>query len=153
VTEKKLITNSKKKNMASKVFLDANFLLDLTLQRAGFQQASDLVQHALNGRIRLYTTPAVLHITGYYTSQAYGFRQAKHLLLALLNDVQIIDSDHTTALMALNSNMGDIEDALQYYTAIKFGMDYFVSADKKLKKEAIPQLPVYTAEELLSELG
>jgi predicted nucleic acid-binding protein len=139
--------------MASKVFLDANFLLDLTLQRAGFQRASDLVQLALNGKIRLYTTPAVLHITGYYTSQAYSPRQAKQLLLTLLNDVQIIDSDHTTALMALNSSIDDIEDALQYYTAIKFGLDYFVSADKKLKKEAIPQLPVYTAEELLIEVG
>ncbi len=139
--------------MAFKVFLDANFLLDLMLQRAGFRQANDLVQLALNGQIRLYTSPAVLHITAYYTSQAYSPRRAKQLLLTLLNDVQIIDSDHTTTLMALNSNMDDIEDALQYYTAIKFGLDYFVSADKKLKKEAIPQLPVYTAEELLAELG
>jgi len=139
--------------MAFKVFLDANFLLDLMLQRAGFGHANDIVQLALDGKIRLYTTPTVLHITGYYTSQAYSSRQAKQLLLALLNDVQIIDSDHTAALMALNSSMEDIEDALQYYTAIKFGIEYFISSDKKLKKEAIPQLSVYTAEELLAELG
>jgi len=139
--------------MAFKVFLDANFLLDLMLQRAGSGYANDIVQRALDGKLRLYTTPAVLHITGYYNSQAYNPKRAKQLLLTLLNDVQIIDSDHTTALMALNSSMEDIEDALQYYTAIKFGIEYFISSDKKLKKEAIPQLPVYTAEALLAELG
>ena len=139
--------------MASKVFLDANFLLDLTLKRAGFQKAFDLVQMAINGEIRLFTTSAVLHITGYCTSQAYSPEQSKTLLLTLLNDVQIIDCDHKTALMALNSNIDDIEDALQYYTALKSGMDYFISADKKLRKAAIPQLPVYTSDELLAEFN
>lgn len=139
--------------MASKVFLDANFLLDLTLQRERFQQARDLFQLAIDGGIRLYTTPAVLHITGSYTSQAYGSAQAKQILLTLLNDVQIIDCNHATALVALNSAMDDIEDALQYYTAVKSGMDYFISADKKLKNAAIPQLPVYTAAELLAEMS
>jgi|ADurb_H2B_03_Slu_FD_contig_21_1805214_length_670_multi_4_in_0_out_0_1 predicted nucleic acid-binding protein len=139
--------------MPFKVFLDANFLLDLMLQRAGSGYANDIVQRALDGKLRLYTTPAVLHMIGYYISQAYNPKRAKQLLLTLLNDVQIIDSDHTTALMALNSSMEDIEDALQYYTAIKFGIEYFISSDKKLKKEAIPQLPVYTAEALLAELG
>jgi hypothetical protein len=73
------------------------------------------------------------------------------LLLALLADVQIIDCDHATALMDINSNVSDIEDALQYYTALKFGMEYFISGDKKLKRFAIPQLPVFTAGEFLKE--
>lgn len=138
--------------MASKVFLDANFLLDITIQRPGFLEASQIIQRAIDGQVQLFTTPAVLHITSYYTTQAYGNNQAKQILLTLLNDVQIIECDHATALMAISSNMDDIEDALQYYTAIRFGMDYFVSGDKKLKKTALPQLPIYTASELLAEL-
>lgn len=138
--------------MASKVFLDANCLLDLTLERAGFQHANDIIQLAINGDIQLCTTPAVLHITAYFTSQAFTSQQTKKIILTLLNDVQVIDCDHATALIAINSSMDDIEDALQYYTALKFGMDYFISSDKKMKKAAIPLLPVYTAEEFLDEL-
>lgn len=137
--------------MASKVFLDANFLLDLTLQRDGFHHSSEIIQLAIDSRIRLFTTPAVLHIVAFYTTQAYNAKHSKQLLLTLLNDVKIIDCDHNTVLLALNSNIDDVEDAFLYYTALKSGMDYFISADKKLRKAAIPQLPVFTAAELLAE--
>lgn len=71
----------------------------------------------------------------------------------MLNNVRVIDCDHATALTALSSSeIDDTEDALQYYIALKFGIDYFISADKKLKKAAIPQLPVYTAAEFVAEL-
>ena len=137
--------------MASKVFADANLLLDFTLQRDNYLSARNVVQHGIDGAIQLYTTPSILHITAYWIGKAYGVAKAKELLLALLADVQIVDCDHATALMAINSSISDIEDALQYYTALKFGMEYFISADKKLKKAAIPQLPVFTAEEFLKE--
>ena len=138
--------------MAFKVFADANLLLDFTLQRANYIPSRDVVQHGINGNIRLYTTPAVLHITAYWVTKVYGAAKAKELLLVLLADVQVIDCDHATTLIAISSSMDDIEDTLQYYTALKAGMDYFISADKKLKKAALPQLPVYTAAELLTEL-
>lgn len=47
--------------------------------------------------------------------------------------------------------MTDIEDALQYYTALHHKIDYFISCDKQLKKAAIPSLPVYLPEEFLAE--
>lgn len=138
--------------MASKIFLDANLLIDLTLHRAGFSTADAIMRAGINRDIQLYTSPAVLYITAYFTSQTFTSRQTKQIILTLLNDVQVIDCDHTTALTALSSEMDDTEDALQYYTAVKFKIDYFISADKKLKKAAIPQLPVYTAAEFLAEL-
>jgi len=137
--------------MASKVFADANLLLDLTLNRPGNTTATKLMQLAIEGSIQFYTTPAVIHITAYFTSQSFTHLQTKQIILTLLTDIQVIDCDHDTALSAVNSNMDDLEDALQYFTALKFKMDYFISSDKKLKKAAIPQLPVYTAAELLAE--
>ncbi|MFT3948567.1 MAG: PIN domain-containing protein [Agriterribacter sp.] len=131
--------------MASKVFLDANFLLDLSLQRAGFADAKSVMQLSIAGEIELVTTPAVLHITGYFITKAYNRQVSKQLLLALLNDVQVIDCNHSTALMAIHSSIADIEDALQYYTALTHKADYFISSDAELKKAALPQLPVYTA--------
>lgn len=99
----------------------------------------------------MYTTPAILHIVAYYTKQHLTTAQTKQFFLALLNDVTVIDCDHQTSIHAISSSIDDIEDALQYYTALKHHLDYFVSSDKKLKTAALPQLPVYTAAELLAE--
>ncbi len=137
--------------MASKVFLDANCLLDLTLERADFQNSKDVIQLGIKSEVQLYTTPAVLHITAYFTSQSFTHQHTKKIISTLLNNVQVIDCDHATALMAINSTIDDIEDALQYYTALKFDVEYFISSDKKLKKAAFPQLAVYTAAEFLKK--
>ena len=138
--------------MAFKIFLDANLILDFTLQRPGYDEALKVLKLGANATIHLYTSPAVIHVVSYYTSRTLRKQLTKRAMLLLINDVQVIDCDHGTALIAINSNFEDIEDALQYYTALKHGIDYFISADKKLKKYAIPQLPVYTASELLAEL-
>lgn len=139
--------------MASKVFADANLLLDFTLQRSNYVAARQVIQHAIHTDIQLFTTPSVLHITSYYTGRFFTGPQTKQIILTLLNDVQIIDCDHATVLIAVNSPVADTEDALQYYTALKFGLDCFISGDKNLKKVAMPQLPVYTAAELLVTLS
>jgi predicted nucleic acid-binding protein len=139
--------------MVFKVFADANLLLDFLLKRNNYDTAHAIIKKGVEGKIQLFTTPAVMHITAYWTTKAYGNSRAKELLLALLIDVQIIDCDHVTSLVALNSEIEDIEDALQYYTALKHQTEYFISADKKLKKSAIPQLPVYSADEFLSEIS
>lgn len=135
--------------MASKVFLDANFLLDLTLKRTAFTEVSQVMQAAINRDIEASTTPSVLHIMSYFLTKAHNARIAKAIIGSLLNDVTIIDCTHATAVLAVNSNITDAEDALQYYTALTHSLDYFISSDKDLKKLAVPQLPVYTAKELL----
>jgi hypothetical protein len=119
--------------------------LDFFLIRAGFTDAEKIIAG--------YTTPAILHICGYWVTKEHGVAKAKQLLASLLADVQIIDCDHQTAVLALQSAMPDIEDALQYFTGIKYGLTHFISSDKPLKKAAIPQLPVYTPREFLDEIG
>ena len=70
-------------------------------------------------------------------------------MLSLLSDVEVIDSNHQTTVAALHSKINDIEDALQYYTAIQHKLDYFITMDKKLQKSGIPNLPIYSPEEFL----
>jgi predicted nucleic acid-binding protein len=138
--------------MASKLFLDANFLLDFTLQRAGYSEVKEIVKMGVNGDIQLCTTPAIIHITAYWLAKTYTKKKAKTIIMMLMNDLQVIDCDHETVLLALSSNIEDIEDALQYYTAITHDVDIFISSDKLLKKSAIPRLPVLTPGEFLKEI-
>ena len=49
--------------------------------------------------------------------------------------------------------MDDIEDALQYYTALHHRLDYFVTRDKGLKKAAIAVLPVCSPEEFIMDIA
>lgn len=50
---------------------------------------------------------------------------------------------------ALNSRFSDKEDALQYYTAINHGADYFITRNIKDYKNAIETLQVFTPLEFL----
>ena len=136
--------------MVSKLFLDANFLLDFTLKRARYQFAEAIIQQGVDKKAELFTTPAVIHIASYWMRKSYGSQLTKTVLISLLNDaVSIIDCDHETTMLALYSPMTDVEDALQYFTALKFGLTHFISSDKGLRNSALPQLPVMSAEDYL----
>jgi len=139
--------------MASKVFLEANILLDFTLKRDEYEQSKQIIELVINGTIQAFITPSIIHIVGYWLTKAYGNAKAKEMLLTLMADVTVIDLPHEIVLNALHSKITDIEDALQYYTAIHHKLDYFVSRDKQLQKQSIPILPVYTPQELLAELS
>ena len=135
--------------MATKVFLDANVLLDFTLKRSEYAVSHKIMELVVEGRIQAYITPSIVHILGYWLSKAYGHAKAKEILLTLLIDIQVIDINHNITVSALHSKIKGIEDALQYYTAMHHKMDYFITQDKTLKKEAMPNLPVYSCEEFL----
>jgi len=139
--------------MAFKVFLDANILLDFTLKRDEYEQSRAIIELAVNGDIQAFITPSIVHIVGYWLAKSYGNAKAKELLLTLLTDVTVIDLPHEIAVNALHSKINDIEDALQYYTAIHHKLDYFISRDKQLQKQSIPVLTVYTPDEFLTEFG
>jgi predicted nucleic acid-binding protein len=137
--------------MASKIFIDANILLDFTLKRSSYEEAKKIIEFLEDGQIQAFITPAIVHIVGYWLTKAYGVAKAKQLLLTLLVDIQVIDIPHEITLAALHSKITDIEDALQYYTAIHYKIDYFISQDKQLQKESIAVLPVYTPKEFIKE--
>ncbi len=138
--------------MAFKVFLDANILLDFTLKREEYEQSRQIIELAVDGSIQAFITPSIVHILGYWLTKAYGNAKAKELLLTLMADMTVIDLPHEIVLNALHSKINDIEDALQYYTALHHRLDYFISRDKQLQKQSIPLLPVCTPRELLKEI-
>jgi len=136
--------------MAFKIFLDANILLDLTLRRSNYDKAKKVFELVGDNKVKGYTTPSIIHILGHYITKSYDANIAKELILTLLKDILIIDMSHELVITALNSQMIDIEDSLQYYSALHHKMDYFISMDKQLRKSGIPGLPVLTPDELIA---
>lgn len=136
--------------MVLRVFLDANVLLDFLLKRNGFEAARQLMERLVDARLTAFTTPSVIQMAGYWLTKAYGAEKAKMLLLSLLENIQIIDIRHDDCLHALLSEFEDIEDAIQYLTAIHHKMHYFISGDKAFQKKAIPSLPILDVNQFLS---
>lgn len=135
--------------MGFNIFLDANVILDQMLKRKEYDSTRQLFQLILNGQVSAFTSPSIIHIVGYWVAKAYTATEVRQLLLTLLNDVYVLELGHDVTIQALHSKILDVEDALQYHTAIYHEMDYFISSDKKLKTMETSSLPVLTPTELL----
>lgn len=136
--------------MAYKIFIDANVLLDLSLKRKGYEEAEQLFIEIGKGKFNAYMSSSVLHIVFYILSKELSIEITKTILLNFLEEIQLIDLNKEIAVNALNSKIKDSEDALQYYVALHHNVDFFISNDKQLKKESIPNLPVYTTLEFVN---
>lgn len=135
--------------MVTRVFLDANIVLDFLLKRKDYDEVRKIIALALEKKFQVFISPSILHIVSYWLIKAYGSAKSKDLLLLLLADVKIIDANQEVVNLALTSPMDDIEDALQYYTALHHKVDYFVRRDKKFQHQALTLLPVYNLSEFL----
>ena len=139
--------------MACKVFIDANSVLDYTLKRNHYLISKKIIELAINGVVQLFITPSVLHITAHYLlTKFYGKTKAKEFTLSLLDSITVIDYSHSIAQNALYSTMEDIEDALQYFTALHHKMDYFLIRDQEFLRQPFAALPVLTPEHVVQNI-
>ena len=137
--------------MAYKIYFDINVLLDLTLQRSNFNEVELIMNEIQNGFKKGFLTGATIHTLSYFLSKRYDQKKVKELLLNLLSIINVIDAPQNIINKALHANFNDIEDALQVYTAFHFNMDYFITSDKKLKKETSSTLPILSPSDYVKE--
>lgn len=135
--------------MALKIFLDANVILDFVLKRKNYEDVKLIFEQEEKGNIKLFISSSILHIIGYWLTKYLGVHVAKTTLLKLLAHIKVIDSNHEGALEALKSDIKDIEDALQYFTALNHKMDYLISFDIDFKKFANSKLPIVDVKDFI----
>ena len=135
--------------MSNRIYLDANILLDYVLERPEKESAAKILQLINSGNIKAYISSSIIHILSYVLSKNFSIEKTKEVIISIIHDIELIDMPKEIVLQSLNSKMNDIEDALQYHVALYNKIDFFISNDKKLKKEAIPALPIYTPKELM----
>lgn len=128
-----------------KVFLDTNIIADLFLKREPFCDNSlKLFALGFRKKITLYVSSLS------YATLAYLCRKMKKedrvLLfekLRSLTETTTVDSQ--TVDKALVSDFSDLEDALQYYSAVSAKVDVVLTRNKKDFVEA--NVPVMTPDE------
>lgn len=140
--------------MAYKLFLDANIILDYAMNRpVGYKPAKQIFESIVAKEHSGYTSPIAIHIITYIYKKDFGATAARGLILSLLNDITVLNTSHEIVIQAMSAGWSDIEDSLQYYTALANKMDVFLSRDEDLAKRALPTLPVYTAESFTRLIG
>ena len=83
-------------------------------------------------------------------SKVYGSEKTKIILEALIVDLNIVDLPKEIIIQALHSNIEDLEDALQFFSALHFKMDYLITNDNDFIKLSSSSLPIYSTAEYIN---
>ncbi len=134
-----------------KVFLDANILVSvLNKEYPHFTYAARVLSLTENSKFELYTSPVCLAIAFYFAEKKNGRVLAKNKISVLSKKINIAEADKSVVVKASEDNkVGDFEDGLEYYAALKAGCKWLITED--VKDFHFSKIPVLTARQFLEK--
>lgn len=116
-----------------KVFLDTNIILDVMTQRNPFNvPANTIMKMGIEGKILLCATPLTFANCTYILRSSYKLANSINIIKAYRQYIYALTMDDEQCCNALNSDMPDFEDMLQYQAAIAAECDYLLPATKSI---------------------
>ena len=138
--------------MAYKLFLDTNVFLDVFLERTDdWNEAEKILQLASRNKIDVFTSANNL-VNVIYSLKKQKLTQDEiiRMMELTLTYTQLADITRPAFAFALRAGFPDLEDAVQFYTALQIkGIDYFITSNTKDYKKASMQLPVITPKQFM----
>ncbi len=127
-----------------KLLLDTNILLDLLAKRKHFyEDVARLFLMAEKNVVSLSVSSLSVVNTHYVLRKHLSEQQTRAVLRDLRNLVKVLPLDEKITDIALNSNIGDFEDAIQYHSALEYRQEIIIT--RNLKDFKASKLPVMTA--------
>ncbi len=116
-----------------KIFLDANILVSvLNKEYPTFSYSARILSLVENPKFKVYTSPLCLAIAFYFASKKSGNTHARTKINLLAEKLNFTTIDAGTVNeVRKNKKIHDIEDGLQYYSAIASGCKCIITEDKK----------------------
>lgn len=135
--------------MAICVFVDANILVAvLTKEYPLFTYAARILSLADQDRFEIVCSPLSIAIAAYFSEKKNGVTKTRSKIDLLLKHVAIATTDHDVVLKVFeNKRIIDIEDGLQYYSALQAYCAFIVTED--VGDYFFSEIPVYTAADFL----
>ena len=135
--------------MIRRVFVDCDVILDLLLARhPNFEAATRLFELFESEELEGHGSPLVFSNLFYVLRRQIPPQEARNALQKLRRLLRLLPVNEKIVDLALASSFTDLEDALQYYTALTHDLDALVSRNKRHYKAA--RIPVLTAEECVA---
>lgn len=118
--------------MKDSVFIDSDVLLDIALDRTPFVNSSEMVLDTiLLKKISAFTSPLAIANIYYIIAKNSTASKAKHFVKTLESMIGILSIDKNTVKKAVESDIKDFEDALQYYCVLDGGIGFIITRNKK----------------------
>ena len=134
-----------------KILLDTNIIVDDALEREPFLEVSEQVLVLVEqGQVEGYISASIFSDLYYIIRRARGREWTLTYLRQLVNFCRVATVDSTAINMALNLNFRDIEDAIQYSSAVLNHLDAIITRNPRDFPVATPR--IITPEELIQEL-
>jgi predicted nucleic acid-binding protein len=101
------------------IFIDTDIILDFLGDRKPFSKYSaKLFLEVHNNSVKLYTSSNSITTAYYMLGKIVNDKQARELIVNLLEFINIIPVTDTILNTALKSDFKDFEDAVQHYCAL-----------------------------------
>jgi predicted nucleic acid-binding protein len=115
-----------------RIFLDANVLITvLCNEYPRFTACARVLSLCDHPRFTVYTSPLCIGIAAYFTEKKNGQQMAKKKIGLLLEKLHITTiNEEMTKLVMSNPKVVDVEDGLQYYSALDSECTCMVTYDK-----------------------
>lgn len=140
--------------MKEAVFLDTNVILDALLGRLPNDVAGlALLELVQNDDLSGYTSSSnIINIIYFLKKAGLSTKKVSEVIAELIGYIQVVSPSGHTISQALQAGFSDLEDAIQYFTALRSHqpINCFVTNNTKDFKLATPELPVLTAIEFMA---
>lgn len=131
-----------------KVIVDNDVILDVLLERKGFEYSRNLLTYVEQKQVEAYTSPIIFSNSFYIISKLRNKKKAWSALKKIRLLFSVSKVTEKVIDLALASDFSDFEDAVQYYAALEQKVDYLVTRNKK--DYVAPQIPVITPQEFIA---
>ncbi|MGZ4033785.1 MAG: type II toxin-antitoxin system VapC family toxin [Bacteroidia bacterium] len=114
-----------------KIFLDANVLVSvLNKEYPLFSYSSRVLSLADDSKYQVYTSPLCLAIAFYFAEKKHGTPHARNKIKHLVEKLDFTTISEKTVLeVEKNKKIHDLEDGLQYYSAVDSDCKCIVTED------------------------
>lgn len=136
-----------------KAFFDTNVLMDVFGKREPFYVEAVAAWNLVDdGRARGYVS-AIRFTNVFYVVRKLVDVKAARLALRILRDgFEIVTCDRNIVSLAMDSDLRDFEDAIQYFSALDIAADFLVTRNAR-DFPSTGKLAVVTPEEFAHALG
>ena len=135
--------------MKKRVFVDTDIIYDLLAKRDPFySSAAHLFTLADEGKVQIFISALSLANIHYLISKHQSESQAKQILRKFKVLVHVTSLTEKIIDLALNSDFEDLEDAIQYFSAIQNDIEILLTRNLKDFKKA--QISILTAQDFIN---
>ena len=138
--------------MSKVLFVDSDVILDVLEKRERFYEYSaQILSLGDEKKVKLVTTSLAFANIYYLLRKHLGIEKAKESLRKLRIIVDVISVNAKEVDLALNSELSDFEDALQYFTALDGKIEFIITRNVRDYKN--PKLIVQTPQQYIEGLN